>query len=146
MKRSRLRRTGKVGRRRSANLRRLLPFLLERAGQRCENPFCRLRRPLDPHHIQKRSQGGRETPENLVMLCRADHLRTDLPCGQFRHLGIEIFTDDFGAWFAIFSEYSDVSAPVPLRPAGIFGEAPWGTKDGGSSSGARPLPMMISNI
>jgi 5-methylcytosine-specific restriction endonuclease McrA len=28
---------------------------------------------LDPHHILRRSQGGQDTPENLVTLCRAHH-------------------------------------------------------------------------
>lgn len=28
---------------------------------------------LDPHHIQRRSQGGRDIPENLIVLCRAHH-------------------------------------------------------------------------
>ncbi len=28
---------------------------------------------LDPHHIQRRSQGGADTVENLVTLCRAHH-------------------------------------------------------------------------
>lgn len=29
--------------------------------------------PCDPHHIHRRSQGGQDTPENLVVLCRAHH-------------------------------------------------------------------------
>jgi len=28
---------------------------------------------LDPHHILRRSQGGQDTPDNLVTLCRAHH-------------------------------------------------------------------------
>jgi hypothetical protein len=28
---------------------------------------------LDPHHVLRRSQGGPDTPENLVTLCRAHH-------------------------------------------------------------------------
>ena len=28
---------------------------------------------LDPHHIQRRSQGGTDTADNLVTLCRAHH-------------------------------------------------------------------------
>lgn len=28
---------------------------------------------LDPHHKQRRSQGGEDTIENLVLLCRAHH-------------------------------------------------------------------------
>lgn len=28
---------------------------------------------IDPHHIRRRSQGGLDTPENLVSLCRSHH-------------------------------------------------------------------------
>lgn len=28
---------------------------------------------LDPHHVLRRSQGGQDTPDNLVTLCRAHH-------------------------------------------------------------------------
>ena len=28
---------------------------------------------LDPHHVLRRSQGGPDTPDNLVTLCRAHH-------------------------------------------------------------------------
>jgi len=28
---------------------------------------------LDPHHLVRRSQGGSDQPENLVLLCRAHH-------------------------------------------------------------------------
>ena len=28
---------------------------------------------LDPHHILRRSQGGQDSPDNLVTLCRAHH-------------------------------------------------------------------------
>ena len=28
---------------------------------------------LDPHHILRKSQGGQDTPDNLVTLCRAHH-------------------------------------------------------------------------
>lgn len=28
---------------------------------------------IDPHHVKRRSQGGEDTPENLVSLCRAHH-------------------------------------------------------------------------
>ena len=35
----------------------------------CTNPFS------DIHHYVPRSKGGRNTPENLVALCRACHMR-----------------------------------------------------------------------
>jgi 5-methylcytosine-specific restriction endonuclease McrA len=28
---------------------------------------------LDPHHVHRRSQGGQDTVENLILLCRAHH-------------------------------------------------------------------------
>lgn len=28
---------------------------------------------LDPHHVLRRSQGGLDTPENLILLCRSCH-------------------------------------------------------------------------
>ena len=79
MKRTRMRRQGVRGRRRQAAIAKLKPALLARAGGRCENPWCRRRRPLDPHHIQKRSAGGPDTLENLVALCRPCHEATDKP-------------------------------------------------------------------
>ena len=28
---------------------------------------------IDPHHVKRRSQGGQDTVENLISLCRAHH-------------------------------------------------------------------------
>lgn len=42
-------------------------------GTRCA------RRAKDAHHVVKRSQGGPDTPENLLACCRACHDRTDAP-------------------------------------------------------------------
>ena len=41
-------------------------FRLERLGEPCS--VCELRTGVDPHHIQYRSQGGDDTPENLLWL------------------------------------------------------------------------------
>lgn len=82
-RRIRLRSVGVVTRRRQARLREILPLLLERAGGCCENPLCKGRARLDPHHVQKRSQGGGETLDNLVALCRWPcHDALDLPDGH----------------------------------------------------------------
>ena len=60
------------------------------ANFRCENPLCCLRSPkLDPHHVVKRSQGGAATVDNIVLLCRTCHDRTDLPHDHAKYLGIE---------------------------------------------------------
>lgn len=48
---------------------------LERAGWQCEVPGCRGRCNLQVHHIEYRSQGGRDELPNYVVLCAAHHLR-----------------------------------------------------------------------
>ena len=59
----------------------------ERHGHRCCVPWCRSRRPLDVHHVVKRSAGGADDPGNpmagepgnLIPLCRHCHEATDFP-------------------------------------------------------------------
>ena len=51
--------------------------LRELVGGRCE--VCRTRPGTDPHHVRKRSQGGEDSLENIVLVCRACHDRTDAP-------------------------------------------------------------------
>jgi len=43
-----------------------------------EGVRCR-RVPQDHHHVQKRSQGGSETADNVLAICRDHHDRTDWP-------------------------------------------------------------------
>ena len=112
VQRTRLRQVGPVGRRRATALRQLRPLLGVRAAGRCESPFCRKRRRLDPHHITKRSQGGQETLANIVLLCRACHERVDLPRQNPNYLYIA--KTSHNGPFAIFVSNSDVSDPVPL--------------------------------
>lgn len=57
--------------------RMLKAELWVRSQGRCEVPDCRVATLLDPHHIVKRSQGGADTLDNLVALCRAHHQQTD---------------------------------------------------------------------
>jgi hypothetical protein len=45
--------------------------VLRRDGWRCQS--CGARTNLQVHHIQKRSQGGRDTNENLITLCAKCH-------------------------------------------------------------------------
>jgi 5-methylcytosine-specific restriction endonuclease McrA len=51
--------------------------LIEKVFQRdkwmCRNPFCQSMRQLTPHHIQKRSQLGRDEMGNLLTLCVRCH-------------------------------------------------------------------------
>jgi len=42
------------------------------SGSKCEYPGCHKIR-QDPHHIIFKSQGGDDTPENLINLCRNCH-------------------------------------------------------------------------
>ena len=113
MKRTRMRRVGKKGRARSKRLEAARPALEARSGGRCEIPWCRRRGPLDPHHIVKRSQGGDDTLDNLLHLCRRDHARADLPAEHPRRLHVERHQDALGRWFAVFKDGGLVQA-VPL--------------------------------
>jgi 5-methylcytosine-specific restriction endonuclease McrA len=49
--------------------RELIEKVFQRDKWTCRNPFCQSMRQLTPHHIQKRSQLGGDTPGNLITLC-----------------------------------------------------------------------------
>ena len=66
---------GEAGGERGPARGRLPRQVLERAGYRCEVPGCASRTNLHLHHLQRRSQGGADSLENLVVLCSAHHLR-----------------------------------------------------------------------
>ncbi len=67
MKRSPLKRQSLKQKRREAKLAKLpKPLLCEKCGKK---------RVLDWHHKVKRSQGGQDTRDNLVALCRECHIR-----------------------------------------------------------------------
>ena len=103
-RRTRLRAVGKVSRRRAANLRALWPLLLERSAGRCEWPHCGVRRPLDPDHIVKRSQGGQETLQNILAVCRRCHGQRDLAAGHRDALRAWLETVDGEAWFVFLRQ------------------------------------------
>lgn len=46
----------------------------KRAEYHCEYPFC-TRRNIELHHKKKRSQGGKDTEDNLVALCTEHHVQ-----------------------------------------------------------------------
>ncbi len=50
---------------------------------------------LDLHHVIKRSQGGADTIENLIPLCRPCHNATDYPSGKDQRLVIQRGTGFF---------------------------------------------------
>ena len=49
---------------------------MERAGNRCEmcGRGC-MGEALSPHHKKHRSQGGKDTDDNLIMICYPCHLK-----------------------------------------------------------------------
>ena len=53
-------------------------FRLEHLGEPCD--ICERRPGTDPHHVQYRSHGGPDAPENLLWLCRTCH--DDLHAGR----------------------------------------------------------------
>lgn len=74
-----------------AEYRALVAYIKRREGHRCL--VCRRHRALDPAHIVKRSQGGADSPDNLVALCRECHDACDLHQGlTVVALGHERFT------------------------------------------------------
>lgn len=47
--------------------------VLHQAGYRCANPSCRTMLTLEIHHLDQVSEGGQNTPENLLALCPNCH-------------------------------------------------------------------------
>lgn len=64
-------------------------LVLHEAGYRCANPVCRHILTLDIHHLEYVSQGGQDTPDNLVALCPN--------CHSLHHHGT-IPTESLRAW------------------------------------------------
>ncbi len=46
----------------------------QRDRYECASPVCTNRRNLNPHHIEYRSKGGGDEPENLIAVCATCHL------------------------------------------------------------------------
>lgn len=67
--------------------------VLDRDGWRCRNPVCRSERDLEVDHVVPRSQGGPDTLENLVSLCRA--------CHALKHSGVLVVIPDGAGGFRI---------------------------------------------
>ena len=47
--------------------------LIDAVGNKCENPTCREKFPLEVHHIKPRSEGGPNKLSNLIVLCNNCH-------------------------------------------------------------------------
>lgn len=122
-----MRRLGPVGQRRAAAMRKLKPLLIARSGNRCEVPWCRVRGPLDPHHVVKRSAAGKDELGNIVLLCRKHHDQTDWPKGQQGHLEIRrlptcfrfgvVFLEDF----RLCMDGAHDACPLPTLPSSSVG-------------------------
>jgi len=72
MKRSPMKRIGKVGKRKLAAMNAARKLYASNGWCHCQ--FCGKEEVgLDMHHIKFRSQGGKDTADNLVALCREHH-------------------------------------------------------------------------
>ena len=98
-----------------ADYRALVDDLEARCGGRCENPRCRRRVYLEAHHIVKRSAGGQDSADNIVLLCHPDHRSTDDKRQGLgvRGLGAEMFA------FKILSEFHGDAEIIYYRPRAI---------------------------
>lgn len=67
------------------NERAARKIVRERADGRCE--VCSSARGTDMHHRRNRSQGGRWTPENLMLLCHSHHMWITVNPKQSREQG-----------------------------------------------------------
>ena len=66
-----------------AGWRVLRAKVFARAGNACE--YCGNRRgPLDPHHVVARSQGGADSYDNVIVLCRVHHDMVNAPYNKQR--------------------------------------------------------------
>lgn len=95
-----------------AEWRGVVADVIKRADGRCENPLCRRRTHLDPHHVVKRSQGGTDRPGNIVALCRTCHRQTDAAYADGR---LVVWADGAGAF--TFVILYDKSGRVSARSA-----------------------------
>ncbi|MBE3038893.1 MAG: HNH endonuclease [Chloroflexi bacterium] len=62
-------------------------LVLHEAGYKCGNPVCRSILTLDIHHLERVSEGGPDSPDNLLALCpncHALHHRGEIPIDSIR--------------------------------------------------------------
>ena len=67
----------------------------ERDGWKCRHCSCRMN--LDPHHVVFRSQGGENSANNLLTLCRRCH--DDIHGGRLRLEVVGMFPFDLEVKF-----------------------------------------------
>ena len=98
--------------------------LFARHSGACAVPWCRRRGSLDPHHVQKRSQGGPDAlgdPKagecgNLVLLCRRCHDATDLP--GVKRLTFAPVSSEGLLYPGFLVRQGDLSGFITITPAG----------------------------
>lgn len=66
--------------------RAIVADLRRRCGGRCEVPWCRQQRPLDPHHVIPAALGGEDAACNVLMVCRSCHARFDAAYHVGKHV------------------------------------------------------------
>ena len=92
MRQKRLRPVSQRQQERNQKLRELEQFLLaNRAKGKCEiqSEGCWVSQWLSAHHIIKRSKGGKDIKENLLIGCPVCHLRADHPESSMKINGKE---------------------------------------------------------
>lgn len=87
----------------------LYDAVMERAGGRCEAPWCATKRPkLEVAHLKGKQMGGskfRDVPENLIVLCKEHHDildgRVDLMKNTYsmQHERTQLFRAMVGRWW-----------------------------------------------
>ena len=80
---------GQMTFKRKAPAASIVQLVMHEAGYHCANPACRMILTLDIHHMEYVSEGGGDTPENLLPLCPN--------CHSLHHKG-EIPRESIRAW------------------------------------------------
>jgi HNH endonuclease len=107
--------------------------VLQRDHHRCCVPGCKNATFLDIHHIQPRSEGSRNNPENLRSICGAHHR-----CVHRGQLIIERDTNGLRFLHADGRPYGDVGAPTrDTQDPGIESPLSEGPLSEGLTSGSQ---------
>jgi len=73
--------------------------VFERSGEVCE--WCHRQRATQIHHIKKRSQGGKDDPDNLIHLC--------MDCHHAMHNEVALIKLTKGKTFKELVKWTDMS-------------------------------------
>lgn len=104
-----------------ADERRCRDTVTNRADTLCER--CHRTTGVDHHHRRNRSQGGKWTPANIVLLCRPCHhlVTVDVPLARAEGFNVRSFEDErvvpvlrWGSWVVL--DDAGGMKPVDLIP------------------------------